>query len=392
MDEQLPPIFERLKALGAPIFHYKTCSTFDSSPQIGSIGRAINIGQNIFRSPFVPLVVGAPVLGRHCVFGNLFARSGPDTEPYRLDRHPTMSRHPITPMNEADLCMHLSRQTVRKIGLLDILKLTNEPDRVSEYLDNLLASGKEIVLFDVLDDRQLPIIGRLIWQRATTRGPLLVAGSSGVEYALTAHWREAGQLPAPPIWTGAGPVVRIVVVSGSCSPVTDRQIQAALEGGFADVALDTPSLLGGDAVAEIERGVRLASDALTNGASPIVHTSRGPDDPRIACTVQRLKEPRASSRAAATAEILGDSLGRILQGILERAPVPRIAVAGGDTSSYVARHLGIEALEMIAPMAPGSPLCRVHAPGKRVDGSEIVFKGGQIGRPEFFGSVARGAP
>ena len=49
----------------------------------------------------------------------------------------------------------------------------------------------------------------------------------------------------------------------------------------------------------------------------------------------------------------------------------------------VARALGIEALEFAAPAAPGSPLCRVHAPGRNADGCEIIFKGGQNGRDRF---------
>ena len=32
--------------------------------------------------------------------------------------------------------------------------------------------------------------------------------------------------------------------------------------------------------------------------------------------------------------------------------------------------LGIEALEMLAPMLPGVPLCRVHAPGSAAHGLE----------------------
>src|SRR5271170_4121270 len=48
MDENLAPALAWLKGLNAAICHYKVCSTFDSSPEIGSIGRAIDIGQNLF--------------------------------------------------------------------------------------------------------------------------------------------------------------------------------------------------------------------------------------------------------------------------------------------------------------------------------------------------------
>ena len=43
-----------------------------------------------------------------------------------------------------------------------------------------------------------------------------------------------------------------------------------------------------------------------------------------------------------------------------------------------------------APIAPGAPLCRVHAPGYAAEGREIVFKGGQNGRDDFFLSALRG--
>ena len=46
--------------------------------------------------------------------------------------------------------------------------------------------------------------------------------------------------------------------------------------------------------------------------------------------------------------------------------------------------MGIEALEMIAPLAPGAPLCKAYAPGSVADGIEIVFKGGQNGSTNFF--------
>jgi uncharacterized protein YgbK (DUF1537 family) len=65
-------------------------------------------------------------------------------------------------------------------------------------------------------------------------------------------------------------------------------------------------------------------------------------------------------------------------------------VAGGDTSGHVVRQVGIEVLEVVMPLAPGAPLCRASSGHAAVDGLEIALKGGQIGRPDFFGSVLRG--
>jgi uncharacterized protein YgbK (DUF1537 family) len=40
MQAALPPAFAALAAAGVRLVHYKTCSTFDSAPGIGSIGEA----------------------------------------------------------------------------------------------------------------------------------------------------------------------------------------------------------------------------------------------------------------------------------------------------------------------------------------------------------------
>src|SRR5690606_19714743 len=125
---ELRPKFKALKALGAPLTHYKVCSTFDSSPQIGSIGRATDIGCEVFQPPVVPLLVGAPGLKRYVAFGNLFATVGDTT--FRIDRHPTMSRHPVTPMHEADLRLHLSQQTARPIALIDLRHLSEGDEAI----------------------------------------------------------------------------------------------------------------------------------------------------------------------------------------------------------------------------------------------------------------------
>ena len=112
MDQNLGPALDWLKSLGAEFCHYKVCSTFDSSPTVGSIGRALEIGQDLFGQSKTPLVIGAPQLKRYTTFGNLFAAyQGVN---YRIDRHPVMSRHPVTPMQEADIRLHLAAQTARK--------------------------------------------------------------------------------------------------------------------------------------------------------------------------------------------------------------------------------------------------------------------------------------
>lgn len=384
MEAQLPPIFYALKALDARLFHYKVCSTFDSSPSVGSIGRAYEIGQRVFASPYVPLLVGAPVLKRYVVFGNLFASVGENT--FRIDRHPMMSRHPVTPMDEGDLRLHLAKQTDAPIALFDLLQLRGSSAEVRERFASLLHScgaGSQpapILLFDALDDEGVARAGQLIWES----GARFVIGSSGVGYALTAHWqRPRVEYPS------AGPVDQLIVMSGSCAAATATQIEWAEANGYAALRLDA-ALLVDESAAATERA-RLQQAALAilgTGRSLVLYSARGPQDPLMQASNDRLRQQGLDDLTIR--ERLGTQQGLLLRELLLASGLRRVCVAGGDTSSHAIRQLGIYALELRMPLVPGQPLNRAYSEDPRLDGLEIALKGGQHGKANHFESVRIG--
>jgi uncharacterized protein YgbK (DUF1537 family) len=148
--------------------------------------------------------------------------------------------------------------------------------------------------------------------------------------------------------------------------VTAGQIAWATANGFAEIALDAAATEGW------ERQVETALGYLNEGRSLVLHTGHTP----------------VGSMPAAS---LGTALGKLVSSIVGGTrKVRRLVIAGGDTSSYAARALGIEAVEMVCPLNPGAPLCRVHAPGSPVDGLEINLKGGQVGAADYFGKLLAG--
>lgn len=398
IEAKLAPALEALGKLGAPIVHYKVCSTFDSSPAIGSIGRAIDVGAKTFGARFVPVLGGAPALGRYCVFGNLFARSGPESVPFRLDRHPSMSRHPITPMDEADLRVHLGRQTSKSFGLVDVLQLNQDAAEADAHLEKLVAEGAEVVLIDLLHDSQLQAAGRMLAVRAEHlraggAGPLFVVGPSGVEAALATWWRQKGAIESAMPFARLGPAKPLLVLSGSCSPVTARQIAWALEHGFAEVPLDAAALAEGSKGKALEAAATVeVLRLLSEGRNVVIYTSRGGEDPAKGPVAEALRKRGHDTMGIRTqsASVFGRALGRVLRAAASGSKVKRVVVAGGDTAGHVAREVGIESLEMIGELTPGAPLCRVYAPDSPADGLEITFKGGQIGKVDFLGLAAVG--
>jgi 3-oxoisoapionate kinase len=367
MSAHLPDIFRRLNEIGGSICQYKVCSTFDSSPEIGNIGRALEIGAEIFGSQFVPIFAAAPHLRRYVAFGHLFAA---DTDRvYRIDRHPTMSRHPVTPMNEGDLRLHLARQTNRELASFNIVALDGpDPD---SHLDALLEHAPAGVLFDGFSGESVQRGSGLVWERRSI-APFVI-GSSGFTYGLAAYWRSKGLIPASPTFLNPGKADRLIVMSGSCSPVTENQIRWALTNGFAAFRIDPAKLMDGGGV-ESQILLDNALRSLQSGTSVVLHSALGPKD----CT------------ATIPRDQLGVQMGRLLRELLLRSGVRRAIIAGGDTASHAGRQLGLYALTLRAPLAPGAPLCEAHTENADLRGLELVLKGGQVGLVNFFQSVQQG--
>ncbi|ABD55981.1 four-carbon acid sugar kinase family protein [Jannaschia sp. CCS1] len=363
MRRELPGVFDWMERTGADHLHYKICSTFDSSAELGSIGLAAEIGLAQLGG-WAPCLTAAPSMGRWQCYGTLFAR-GPDGAAHRLDRHPVMRQHPSTPMAEADLARHLAEQTDLPIGLLTLDQLAGGvPERDRDG----------IVLLDAQREADMVLAGAIL----ADNGAGLLLGSQGVEMALIAHWRAAGRLGSEQPRTPLRPA-RLAVVSGSVSEGTAAQITAAKAAGFATFALDTASLLDG-AVPDLTK----ATAALRQGASILCHTALGPQDPRLSATRDRQRSLGLSPED--TAERIGTALGQVLARLAPTAE--RLVVAGGDSSGFVTTALGVDALTALAPVDPGAPLMRVH--GGAADGAELVLKGGQMGARDLFVRLRNG--
>lgn len=370
MERVLLPAFEQMKAIGARHVHYKICSTFDSSATVGSIGKAIDCGVSVFKNEFTPVLGGMPALGRYCLFGNLFAKMGIGSEGgiYRLDRHPSMSVHPVTPATESDLTKLLAGQTSKKTGLVDILKVSGSMGDINLAVEKLISEQTKVLVYDAMKNEDLvSIAGHLDAIATAYRITLFSVGSSGIEMGLGTHWIRNGYFSPVKEWAPISKADPLLVVSGSCSPVTTAQISHAIANGFEEIILDAVKIsddgtLDGNQLATIV-------EKLQHKHNLIVHTG-----------------PKQSQNLSS--EKLGTALGSIAKKAVLKAGVKRILVAGGDTSSYAARAMEIDAVEMLAPLVTGAPLCKVHSSNEVMQGLEVNFKGGQVGGKEYFLKVS----
>ncbi len=357
MRESLPAVGRFFRERGVQLLHYKCCSTFDSAPHVGNLAAAIEALRPFVEHAVVPVVGGQPSLGRYCAFSNLFASAG-DTV-HRIDRHPTMSRHPVTPMTEADLVKHFA--ALGLVGVAAIHWPTIAEGALAAAWRQRGTTAPPAILIDVLDDNHLAAIGALL-RRESTGTSMLAVGASSVAEA----WFEPGaaENPQPTGDVGQGPVFAFV---GSLSPVTRSQVAAAKSYRF--IAAQPERVM-----ADPKYRASIATDAaarLAQGEHVMVSTT-----------------PLDGTPPVTTAPGLAEASGAIVEEVVRISGVRRVAIAGGDTSTLATMALGFWGLAYHGLAARGSTICRGRSDDPKRDGMLLLLKGGQMGDERVFETFA----
>jgi uncharacterized protein YgbK (DUF1537 family) len=200
-------------------------------------------------------------------------------------------------------------------------------------------------------------IGRLL--RAEARqNPLLVVGASSVAQA----YFEQGATTALPAREREpeGPVLAFV---GSLSSTTRMQMAAA--SSYQSIPIDPEELVtSAQACAQI---VNQAAAVLSEGRHLMLSTAPDQDD--------------AALSAAAD---LADASARLVDEILKRNPVRRLAVAGGDTSSRIVGQLGFWGLGYYGQISNGVAVSSARSDDRTRDNMIVMLKGGQMGHERLF--------
>ncbi|MEN0139634.1 MAG: four-carbon acid sugar kinase family protein [Rhodococcus sp. (in: high G+C Gram-positive bacteria)] len=372
-DEHVRRDLARIAELDLEVLLYKVCSTFDSSPKLGSIGRGIELLHERFpeHGP-IPVVPAQPGFGRFTAFSNHYATHGGQI--YRLDRHPIMAAHPSTPMHEADLRELLAEQLGTETAPGAIHLPTYDDGTFAETWEQHRAATGPTFVVDAVSDTHLDTVAAALRTRSNQPTPAIVVGSGGVMAALA---RTEGHLiPADPgSHRASGPVL---AVSASASSVTAQQIADAVTHGWIDVPVPACLLESSDArqLAALESTV---SAALSTGRNVVVHSTRGTDDPRYSNL--------GPVEPAHVGSLIGSLAGRMASATLTRD----IAVFGGDTSSHALNAMGVQQLRVTEQFVTAGPICHSDDAAP-VAGCRLLLKGGQVGPPDILRRFAGQLP
>lgn len=340
-----------LRAAGAERLYWKYCSTFDSTPEgnIGPVAEALLADLGATQTIYCPAF---PENGRSIYMGNLFVGEQPLAES-------PMKDHPLTPMRDSNLMRLLAPQVRGRVGLVPRPVVAQGAGALRDRLATLAREGVAHVVVDAVSQDDLTIIAT-----ACQDMPLLTGGSA-LAMPLPALWadRRLQGAASPSIHPEPGPAI---ILSGSCSAMTNRQVAAYLALGRPAYRLD-PLALAQD-------GVAAALDwlvAVDLTAVPMIYATADPTT--VAEAQSRLGRDRAGEiveQALATLALQTRDLG-----------VRRFVIAGGETSGAVAQALGIARLDVGAEIAPGVPWCFARSGGHAL---AITLKSGNFGTEQFF--------
>ena len=341
-----------LRERGAKQLLFKYCSTFDST-DAGNIGPVADALLDELGASSAVLCPAFPANARTIYQGHLFVGG-------RLLSESSMRDHPLTPMRDANLVRVLGRQTKRGVGLVPLPVIEAGPEAIAAAIAKEAAEGRPFVVTDALVDRHLLSLGKAL------AGAPLVTGGSGIAMGLPVNFgiRPAEGRAAP--MTGVPPGRRLVL-SGSCSEATRRQVAHAIAAGMPALQLEPQRLA--DGTQDASAAARWLAEQTADGAA-LIYATAAP------AAVRKAQDALGMAKAGALVE---EAMAEIAA-IAVKRDTTGLIVAGGETSGAVVQALGARALAIGPEIDPGAPWTRV------VDGPAmaLALKSGNFGQDDFF--------
>lgn len=182
---------------------------------------------------------------------------------------------------------------------------------------------------------------------AAAAGILSYAGTYGLGSALAAAFLEPGAAAE----YAAPPVDRVLVLAGSASDVTARQIRELVLAGAEELVVDVEAVLQGQAESEARRAGLLAS--ASKAKVIVVHTAPG-------ATQERVR--RHCGQRGWTERDLALSLALPFAEAARAAEGAAVYFIGGETAGAVAEILGLQALTVHGECTPAVPWATTSTP------------------------------
>lgn len=345
-----------LQSKGCKQFYFKYCSTFDSTAK-GNIGPVTDALLDALGESQTIISPALPVNGRTVYQGYLFVMD-------QLLSESGMRNHPVTPMTDSSLVRLMEAQASGRCGVAPMTVMDQGAAAVKQHLAALKADGVRYVVMDTLNEQHL------LTQGEAVRDMKLVTGGSGLAIGIARQWATPGQNKEQAQSAGQPQGKQCVVLSGSCSTMTNKQVEAYRQKAPAK-CLDIERCLsqGAEHAAYINELCQWVESNSNQALAPMLYATAAPE---------QLKEIQQNWGAEASSKAV-ENVFSAVSIRLQDAGFSRFIVAGGETSGIVVQSLGIRAFHIGPSISPGVPWV------KSTDHPlSLALKSGNFGDIDFF--------
>lgn len=347
--EQSLSALQWLKENGCTKFYFKYCSTFDSTYR-GNIGPVTDALLDALNENFTVVTPALPVNGRTIFNGYLFVGNV-------LLSESGMRNHPITPMKDSNLVRLMDSQSKGKTGLVPYSEVIQGAERVKARFAELRSQGYRYAVVDAIDNSQLAILAEAIADLK------LVTGGSGLGAYMAARLssNEKGIKPFVPQKDKA------VVLSGSCSVMTNKQVNA-YKAKASHIYLDVEKILSQEDY--IDELYNETIKHLNEPLAPIVYATVPPE---------KLHDIQEKFGGQRTSHAIENAFAKLAIRLKNEAGVVNFITAGGETSSIIVQKLGFTGFHIGKQIAPGVPWLKALD-----ENISLALKSGNFGKEDFF--------
>ncbi len=341
-----------LREKGCKQYYFKYCSTFDSTAT-GNIGPVTDALLAALGENFTIVCPALPVNGRTVFNGHLFVNG-------ELLSDSGMRNHPVTPMKDANLVRLMDAQSNGKTGLVSYSTIEEGAGQVVDAYEALKQEGIRYAVVDAFRAQHLEVLGESV------RELTLLTGGSGLAVGIAKNWKENLSKQTTAKEVGQPKSGKTIVLSGSCSQMTNTQVQNYMSSA-PHFQMDVKSCLQD-------------KNYSTKICDWVMENLNGKWAPMVFATADaKVLEQIQQEFGAEAASLAVEKVFGMLASQLKEKGVENFIIAGGETSGTITQSLDVIGFHIGPQISPGVPWVKALN-----EDLSLALKSGNFGDSHFF--------
>jgi len=321
----------------------------------GNIGAELSGIMDSLQIKHAVVVPAYPSYGRTTINGNVYLNG-------TLLEETEFANDPRTPVKDSYIPRIISEQTDKTTSVINYYEVQAGKQNLFQKLDQQIKNGTQIIIIDTRKNEDLDLIASAI---TNISEDVLPAGSTGFAEYLARHLEFKKEK------------LSNVVIAGSVSEVTRKQIEYAMEKLEVNVIdIETDRLFTREKYQEKKRIVEIIKKCSLKGEDIIIRSA-----PIKSSVEESFKQgEKYGLNRKEISNRIASFLGEIARFVIQEIKIKGILLTGGDTAIKTAEKLNITGTILGGEILPGIPFGNFT--GEQYKNIIVVSKAGGFGNED----------